>query len=554
MKNTLYYGDNLEVLRKYIKDETVDLCYIDPPFNSKRNYNQIYNNIGTEDRALAQAFVDTWVWDEEANEGFQQILTNHEGRFTSQTIDLIKGLRQVLGQGSLFAYIVSMTLRATEIQRVLKPTGSFYLHCDPTASHYLKIMLDAIFVPTGGDYKNEIVWTRTNSHNIASNYFSRVQDTIFFYVKSPKYTWNPLYVEFSSQQLKRYSPDPATGRLVTGQDLTMTGNAKRNFTWRGTTPPPHRGWGFDEEQLDKLWEQGLILTKQDGTPRLDGRKVFLDEKLGKPIGSVWGDIERIGNTSAERLGYPTQKPEALMERIIQASSDEGDVILDAYCGCGTTIAVAQRLKRNWIGIDITYQSIALILARIKATFGKDVSDEIILNGIPRDMDSARALALKKDDRVRKEFEKWALLTYSSDSAVINDKKGADGGVDGMAYFLTGSSDNAKIVFQVKSGKVGRGDIAKLNSDRQREGAEIGIFITLQEPTKPMKAEAKAVGIYNHSMMRRNYDIIQIVTIEEIVEQNKHLDIPTSLGVVKAAKRKVDDSQMTKEEAQIRFDL
>jgi site-specific DNA-methyltransferase (adenine-specific) len=244
----------------------------------------------------------------------------------------------------------------------------------------------------------------------------------------------------------------------------------------------------------------------------------------------------------------------LLERIIQASSNEGDVVLDAYCGCGTTIAVAQRFKRNWIGMDITYQSIALILRRLEKTFGTDVLKEITLNGIPRDMDSARALALKKDDRVRKEFEKWALLTYSSNRAIINDKKGADGGIDGVAYFQTGSSDNAKIVFQVKSGNVGRGDIAKLNSDRQREGAEMGIFITLQDPTGPMNAEARAVGVYNHPLMGRNYDTIQIVTIKEIVEQNKRLDIAMNVEVVKAAKRKVDDSQMTKEEAQIRFDL
>ena len=421
MKNQLYYGDNLEVLRKYIKDETVDLCYIDPPFNSKRNYNQIYNNIGGEDRAQAQAFIDTWVWDDRANEGFAEIL-NDFLRFTPQTVDLLKGLHPVLKKGSLLAYLVSMTLRITEIHRILKPTGSFYLHCDPTASHYLKLVLDAIFVSQGGDYKNEIVWPRTNAHNISSKYFARVQDTIFYYTKTDKYTWNPSFTNFSPQQLKRYFPDPTTGRLVTGQDLTMTGNAHRNFTWRGTTPPPHRGWGFSEEQLEELWEQGLILTKQDGTPRLDGRKVFLNEKQGKPIGSVWDDIERIGNTSSERLGYPTQKPEALLERIIKTSSNEGDLVLNVYCGCGTTITVAERLKRNWIGIDITYQSISLILRRLEEHYGKSIIDSITLNGIPKDMEAAHALALKKDDRVRKEFEKWAVLTYTNNRALLMTKK------------------------------------------------------------------------------------------------------------------------------------
>ncbi len=533
--NTLYYGDNLEILRKYIKDETIDLCYIDPPFNSKRNYNQIYNNIGGEDSAQAQAFTDTWEWDEQANIGYSEILANHDGRFAAQTVDLLKGLKPVLKQGSLLAYLVSMTLRMNEIHRTLKPTGSFYLHCDPTASHYLKLILDAIFVAKGGHFLNEIVWSRTNAHNVASKYFHRVQDTIFFYTKSKNYTWNTPYTDYSPQQLKRYSPDPDTGRMVTGQDLTMTGNKHRNFAWRGSTPPPNRGWGLSEEQLEALWEQRLILTKQDGTPRLDGRKVFLDEKQGKPIGTIWSDIERIGNTSSERLGYPTQKPEALLERIIAASSNEGDTVLDAYCGCGTTVAVAERLNRKWIGIDITYQSIALILRRLEAQYGKGILETLALNGVPKDMEAAVALALKKDDRVRKEFEKWAVLTYSYNRAVVNDKKGGDGGIDGTAYFLTSQDTNAKVVFQVKSGNVGRGDIAKLNSDRLREEAELAVLLTLKEPTRGMREEASGIGTYTHPNMHKNYPRLQIVTIAEMIELGARLDIPLPLEVLKTAR-------------------
>jgi site-specific DNA-methyltransferase (adenine-specific) len=546
MKNTLYYGDNLEVLRKYIKDETVDLCYIDPPFNSKRNYNQIYNNVGSEDRALAQAFVDTWVWDEEANDGFQQILSNYEGRFTSQTIDLLKGLRPVLGQGSLLAYLVSMTLRATEIQRILKPTGSFYLHCDPTASHYLKIVLDSVFVPQQGIFQNEIIWRRTstkNDHQQGATNWARIHDVILLYQKNiGQATFKPPFASYSEQYIKsKYPHTDEQGRKYGLWDVTAPGSGSRGhpqYEFMGVV----RFWRYNKEKMDALLAEGRIIQpRPGGVPRF---KRYLDEMQGIAIGDVWEDIPPINSQAAERLGYPTQKPEALLERIIEASSNEGDVILDAYCGCGTTIAVAQRLKRNWIGMDITYQSIALILRRLEETFGTDVLQEITLNGIPRDMDSARALALKKDDRVRKEFEKWALLTYSLNRAIINDKKGADGGVDGVAYFQTGSSDNAKIVFQVKSGKVGRGDIAKLNSDRQREGAEMGIFITLQDPTGPMKTEAKAVGVYNHELMGRSYDVIQIVTVEEIVEQNKRLQIPMSLEVVKKAKAKVSSSQMT----------
>lgn len=535
-KNLLYYGDNLDVLRENIQDEIVDLCYIDPPFNSKRTYNQIYNNVGREDRAQAQAFVDTWTWDDHANDCLRQILTNVNRVQTKQSIELISGLDKVLGKGSLFAYLVSMTIRIAEIRRVLKPTGSFYLHCDPTASHYLKLICDSLFVAGGGDFKNEIVWTRTNSHNIASKYFARVQDTIFFYTKTNKYTWNQLYVDFSPQQLKRYFPDPDTGRLVTGQDLTMTGNSNRNFTWRGTTPPPNRGWGFSLEQLEELWEQGLILKKQDGTPRLDGRKVFLDEKLGKPLGSVWTDIERIGNTSLERLGFPTQKPEALLERIIKASSNEGDTVLDAYCGCGTTTHAAQELKRRWIGIDITYQSISIVLNRLERFFGPKVLRNISLGGIPRDIESAIALAHKKDDRVRKEFEKWAILTYTNNRAMINDKKGADKGIDGTAFFQATKKKNAKIVFQVKSGGVKRSDVATLRGDMEREKAALAVLITLEKPTHAMIEEAKAAGTYHLEAMGRSYDRIQIITVKELIEEGKRLNMPTTLDVFRAERR------------------
>lgn len=490
-KNTLYYGDNLEVLRKHIKDETIDLCYIDPPFNSKRNYNQIYNNIGGEDRAQAQAFVDTWVWDEDANKGFSEILANDMGRFTAQVVDLIKGLHLVLKKGSLLAYLVSMTLRITEIHRVLKTTGSFYLHCDPTSSHYLKLILDAIFVANGGDYRNEIIWSYESGGRPKQD-FGRKHDIIFRYTKSKQWLFN--------------SDDILLSRQVTRHN--------------------HMKKGVDED--------GRVFHSIKSANKI--YKYYDDE--GVIPSDVWTEFSHLQQKDPERLGYPTQKPEALLERIITASSNAGDIILDAYCGCGTTIAVAERLKRNWIGIDITYQSIALILRRLEAQYGEDILSSIRLDGIPKDMDSARALALKKDDRVRKEFEKWAVLTYSSNRAVINDKKGGDGGIDGTAFFVLSNDENAKIVFQVKSGNVGRGDVAKLNNDRTREGAELAVFITFQPATKGMKDEAMAAGLYNHTLMNRSYSRIQIVTIEEIVEQHKRLDIPLSHEVLKKAQAAV----------------
>jgi len=496
--NALYYGDNIDILRNRIRDETVDLCYIDPPFNSKRIYNQIYNNIGSDDRAQAQAFIDTWVWDERAEKGFLEILANEEARFLPQTVDLIKGLCTVLKKGSLLAYLVSMTLRIVEIHRVLKPTGSFYFHCDPTASHYLKLVLDTVFVSNGGDFRNEIIWHYTGRRMESKLSYNSKHDVIFFYVKSNQVT------------IATYPKDPWTRE----EYLKMK---KQEL---------HK----DEDNREWIWGHA-------GKGKSHNYKIYIDEVVsgGRAVDDVW-DIPIINTSAKERLGYPTQKPEALLERIIKASSKEGDLVLDAYCGCGTTVAVAEALNRKWIGIDITYQSIALILKRLEEKYGKSVLDTIKIDGVPRDMESAKALMQKQDDRLRKEFEKWAVLTYTNNRAIINNKKGADKGIDGVGFFLTGNNQNAKIVFQVKSGHVGRSDIATLNSDRIREGAELAVFITYNPGKDPMREEARAVGFYEHTLMGRVYPRIQIVTIKEIIEQNKRLDIPTSLEVLKEAQR------------------
>lgn len=501
--NYLYYGDNLDILRKHIKDESVDLCYIDPPFNSKRNYNQIYNNIG-EDKAQAQAFIDTWEWNSLAAEGFAQIMDNYQGKFTAQTIALIAGLREVLGQGSLLAYLVNMTLRIVEIHRVLKPTGSFYLHCDPTSSHYLKLVLDAVFCSQEGEFNNEIVWHYSGWNARLKDSFSSRHDIIFFYAKS------------SRQKFMSYANN-----------------------W--DSPEEYARLRKQKVHTD---EQGKKYVLSDAGK---GKRVrrYLEEAMayGQPVDDVW-DIDKINNSSKERLGYPTQKPEALLERIIQASSNEADVVLDAYCGCGTTVAVAQRLNRQWIGIDITYQSISLILWRLEKSLGSAVLDQIKLDGIPKDMKSAVALANRQDDRTRKEFEKWAVLTYSNNRATINQKKGADRGIDGFAYFLEEGEGHRKVVLQVKSGKVTSRDIRDLYGTMTREKAAMGIFITLQEPTAKMKDEAIACGIYDHKVMGRSYPCIQIITVREILEKNKRLDIPLSFEVLKSAERQSTSKQLS----------
>ena len=482
MVNQLYYGDNLEVLRRYIKSESVDLCYIDPPFNSKRNYNQIYNNIGSEDKAQAQAFIDTWEWDDHAIHGIEEIITNYNGKFTQQCIDLIIGLRNVLGTGSLLAYLVSMTLRITEIHRVLKPTGSFYLHCDPNASHYLKLILDAVFCSQGGEFRNEIVWCYRGA-GYPKKDFGRRHDLIFRYSKGKEFTFN----------------------------------------------------------LDSVREEYAETTKERFRHRIGnkrGKKDFGQQSLN-PLGKQpddWWEIQPIAPSARERLGYPTQKPESLLEKIIKASSNENDTILDAYCGCGTTVAVCQRLERKWIGIDITYQSISLILKRLEDSFGKDVLQTIKLHGIPKDIESATALANKADDRTRKEFEKWAILTYTDNRGIIKTKKGSDQGVDGIAYFQGDQNDPEKIIFQVKSGKVKSGDIRDLIGTMTLENASIAIFITLENPTKDMIKTAKTAGFYQSQYMSQSCDKIQLVTVQDIIENQKRLNIRLSLEVLKSAEK------------------
>jgi DNA modification methylase len=573
----LYYGENLKILRdrRKISDDSVDLCYIDPPFNSQRSYNQIYNNIGSEDRAQTQAFVDTWIWDNHAMAGFVEILANERGRFSGALTDLIKGLHVVLGEGSLLAYLVSMSLRVTEIRRVLKPSGSFYLHCDPTASHYLKIILDAIFCAAGGNFQNEIIWRRTGSHN-AKRSFGPIHDVVLFYTKSTSaYVFNIVRRPYMKGHVETRYTRQSDGRLkFTSGGNVLTGAEQRDGdsgkAWRGFDPTlKFRHWAIPKfyeahmppdylklsplRKLEALYNEGLI--EIDGTSEWPIMARYLSKRDGVSLQDIWAyqpytdgtvygssdgidiDVAWHGPTDSARLGYPTQKPEGLLERIIKTSTNEGDLVLDAYCGCGTTVAVAQKLNRRWIGMDIAYQSIAVVLRRFEYQFGKKVLENIVTDGIPRDMKSAEALACKRDDRLRKEFEKWAVLTYTNNRAVINEKKGADGGIVAIAYFMTGKKDNAKIIFQVKSGSVKRSDIATLRGDMTREKAALAVLITLEEPSKPMINEAKSAGQFRHETMGRTYDCISIVTVREIIESGARLEIPMIMEVLAAVKRK-----------------
>ncbi len=416
------------------------------------------------------------------------------------------------------AYLAMMAVRLIELHRVLKPTGSLYLHCDPTASHYLKTLLDTIFTPAR--FLNEIVWLRSNAHNFKTRMWPRQHDTLLLYSRGETFTLNPAYQPYGPEQLRRYRPDE-NGRLYTGQDMTVSAVRRlRQFEWRGVKPPPHRSWGASLEQLEAWYAEGRILLKKDGLPRFDGLKVYLNETKGKQIGSVWIDIERISNTAAERLGYPTQKPLSLLERIILTSSNEGEVVLDPFCGCGTAIEAAEKLRRKWIGIDITYLAIHVIETRLARMFEPSIKDRYTLHGRPKDAESANALAA----RDWLEFQKWAVITLGG---LPKDRPGPDGGIDGaIRYHRVGIEQPKRAIVSVKGGlNVGVDAIHKLKSVIQREGAEVGILVCVDPPTRTMRKEADSTGEVGPPSKRVSK--IQIVSLEMLFQRSP-IELPGTL--------------------------
>jgi len=413
-------------------------------------------------------------------------------------------MRSFLKENDMMAYIVMMAVRLIELHRVLKPTGSLYLHCDETASHYLKVLLDAIFGKE--HFENEIIWLRTHSHNMPTKSYVRQNDYLLYYSKGTEITFNTIYLEYGDAQLKRFKLDDQ-GRLYKAENLTFsTANPSRQFEWRGTQPPSNRSWGADKDQLERWYKEGRILLKRDGKPRLDGLKVFLDDTKGKPLGTNWTDIPRIGNTSGERLGYPTQKPLALLERIISASSNLGDVVLDPFCGCGTTVHAAQKLERQWTGIDITHLAISLIEKRLRDAFA---GIEFDVHGTPKDLEGARALA----DQDKYQFQWWAVSLVDA-VPYGGKKKGADSGIDGLIYFKPDGKTTEKAIVSVKGGgNVGVKMIRELANVVEHEKAKIGVFITLAEPTGPMKTAATSEGFFETEYGK--YPKVQIITIEEL---------------------------------------
>lgn len=501
--NQLFYGDNLAVLRESIADESVDLIYLDPPFNSNASYNLLFKSpSGEGSQAQIEAFEDTWHWNDSAERAFDEVVTGPH----SDAAIMLRAMRSALGENDMMAYLAMMAVRLIELHRVLKETGSLYLHCDPTASHYLKVLLDGVF---GADrFINEIIWKRYGAHNDigqGSKHYGRVSDTILFYSKTKTRKWHQLYTPQSKEYIEeRFTYQDADGRRYTDTPLTGPGGAEKGnpvYEWNGHT----RAWRVSKETMQGMHDSGALHYTKTGYVR---GKLFLDERKGVPVQSLWTDIASLAGKMPERLDYPTQKPVALLERIIEASSDTDDVVLDPFCGCGTTISAAQKLKRRWIGIDVTHLAIALIERRLKEAFPSIVFD---VHGVPRDVAGARDLA----ERDKHQFQMWITAKIGA-QPYKGGKKGMDRGVDGFLHFRDADKKPQFAIVSVKGGEnINSGMVRDLKGTMEREKAALGLFLTLNEPSREMTREAAAAGLYETGGMK--VPRLQILTAVKILD-------------------------------------
>jgi site-specific DNA-methyltransferase (adenine-specific) len=559
-ENTLFYGDNLEILREHIASGSIDLVYLDPPFNSARNYNVLFKDEGGKDsESQITAFEDTWHWNHVAEQTYNELVTEAPERVGA----VIGALRMFIGQSEIMAYLVMMTARVVELHRVLKPTGSLYLHCDPTASHYLKVVLDTIFGPT--NFMNEVTWKRSSAHSDTKQGMRRcgkIRDILLVYTKTQDYIWNTQYTPYTPEYLEsEYRHIDTNGRYYKETDLTAAKpGGDTSYEWRvrrptgqqarweadledehlnprvggeylGIRPYNGRFWAYSKDNILQFAQSGHLIHRETGMPRL---VQFADEMPGIALQDLWDDIHPIGAKAAERLGYPTQKPLALLERIIAASSNPGDIILDPFCGCGTAVAAAQKLDRRWIGIDITHLSIALQKYRLEHSF-PGIKFKVI--GEPEDIGAAKQLA--NDDRYQ--FQWWALSLIRArplggESGSKTGKKGSDKGIDGVITFIDDASGKPKrVLVQVKSGHVKSGDIRDLKGTLEREAAAIGVFITLEDPSRDMTTEAVSAGFYNSPGWGQKYPKIQILTIADLLKGTE-VKMPPAFGTFKQAQR------------------
>lgn len=544
----LYYGDNAVVMKKHVKPETVDLVYLDPPFNSAADYNLLFKEDGlSPDEAQLHAFKDTWIWDTAAAEVYLDVQNLPNARL----VDLVNALRSSFGKVPMMAYLVHMALRLHMIHESLKPTGSMYMHCDPKASHYLKMILDAIFGPAM--FRSEIIWRRTGAHNKARRW-APIHDVILFYTKSDTFTWNKPKQPYMNGHVKEHFKSDGKGGWRTnyyGNVLTGSGTRKgfSGQPWKGIDPTPKgRHWaipgaiweevGIDpegmnqHEKLDLLYDEGFITIDPNAAwpmyemavragqgPAMSDIWSFQPYTEGTVYGSMAGideDVRWLGTRDQERLGYPTQKPVGLMKRIIAASSNKGDLVMDPFCGCGTTIEAAEILERQWVGIDISPFAIQLIRRRrIEGAFPHlKFGIDYQIDGLPTSMTGAKQLA----DQDKKAFEVWAVAAVDG---LPNPKKGADGGIDGRLKFKPDGKHAKHAIVSVKGGELKADDIRSLIAIAHLETASsegFGVLISLKKPTPKMRADATAAGFIE--LGGSKYQKVQFFSIEEILAGKK----------------------------------
>ena len=524
--NTLYLGDCLNVLRDNTPDESVDLIYIDPPFNSKRDYNIFFDDKEIQTQRIA--FEDTW-----SLKNIQDSLAELHTLKTDDVYFLLLTYQKVAPHA--FPYLTMMSLRILELHRVLKPTGSFYLHCDPTMSHYLKTVCDVVF----GDknFRNEIVWKRKTGRgetNQKSNRFGVSTDILLFYGKTkiaglnPQFTFDALgYQEYIDGFFTKIDEN---GRRYAIDNLASPSpRPNLKYLYKGY-PSPENGWAISKKKMEQWDREGRLHFPEDKNGRIR-RKRFLDELQGKPVQNLWDDIKPIASQSNEGLGYPTQKPKALLERIIQASSNEGDTVLDAFCGCGTTVDAAESLHRNWIGIDVSPIAISLIKRRLKDTYGESLS-KFEIRGTPTTHNSAVELWKQNANA----FQDWWLTEFEVFSTTFGTK-GADKGIDGLAQYLIDPKEQKIIraAFSVKGGvHIQSKDIDALLGAMDKHKCEMGVFLTIAEPTKPMLETIAGAGFLDVPGFK--YPRLQILTLKEYF-QNKQLKLPKVNITFKAAQLK-----------------
>lgn len=538
-RSHLYFGDNLSVLREYVPSDSVDLVYLDPPFNSNRNYNVIFarsDRLASDNQAQIQAFDDTWRWSPITEQQYHDMLA---GAVPSRVSDVVRALHALLGENDAMAYLVNMAPRLVELHRVLKATGSLYLHCDPTMSHYLKVLLDAIF---GAErFRNEIVWKRTGAKGSKMGRLPANHDVIFGYGKSDTAIWHEQISSYDLDDLDvktadKYALRDADGRRYQLTSLLHPEQGQRpnlDYELMGV----RRTWRWEKSRMEAAVAAGLVVQPSPGAvPR---QKRYLDEQKGRLLDDVWADIPPLNARASERLGYPTQKPLALLERILATTTNEGSVVLDPFAGCGTAIDAAQHLNRAWIGIDVTYIAVDLIRKRLQHTYGENISTTYDVTGIPRDMAGARELF----SRSPFEFERWAVSLVSG---TPNQKQTGDRGIDGVVRFYTDANgDTGRVLVSVKGGKsIGPQFVRDLVGTVQTERAEMGTLLTLADPTRGIQDAVAHAGAYHWPITGGAYPRAQVLTVNELLSGQRMQAPPAIvLPYIPAGRHKVSVDQL-----------